>query len=95
MQKGKGKGKRTRDDDIPPKPDPEDQGQVNCLLELQEHMLCQTHSSEGITTYCWNEPATKKTPGGHKEYNHAEMTLWAKHMVSHNHSKKINELTAL
>jgi hypothetical protein len=64
-----------------------------CLLKLQGHLLCQEHSRGGMKTYCWVEPATSKTSGGHREINHEEMTLWAKHMVSKNYQLNKKVLT--
>lgn len=85
MPKGKTKGKRCRSDDIPPEPSPEIRHQNKCLFELQEHLLCQTHSGIDMQTYCWVEVAGKGTSGRHREVDHEEMTLWAKHIVSRNH----------
>lgn len=81
-KRGKRQEKRHRDDDIPPEPAPEVKNQYNCLVELQQYLLCQVHSMKGMSTYCWVEPATDRTRGGHREMTHEEMTLWAKHMVS-------------
>ncbi|KAI9466354.1 hypothetical protein BJY52DRAFT_1183211 [Lactarius psammicola] len=72
--------KRTRDDDIPPEPTPEAKRQDDNLRKLQKKWLCQSHSGPGLRTYCWVEPATQGSRGGHREINHDEMTLWAKHI---------------
>ena len=79
---GKRQEKRHRDNDIPPEPAPKVKNQYNCLVELQQYLLCQAHSMKGMSTYCWVEPATDRTRGGHRKMTHEEMTLWAKHMVS-------------
>ncbi|KAI0288225.1 hypothetical protein BC826DRAFT_1107919 [Russula brevipes] len=76
----KGKGKRTRNEDVPQPPLPETQRQFDCLLELQRHLLCQTHSKDGLQVYCWIKPATKDSSGGHVEMDHEKMTLWAKYI---------------
>ena len=45
-------------------------------------MLCQTHSKGGIRTYCHINQLTDHLEGEHREINHKDLTLWAKHMVS-------------
>jgi hypothetical protein len=46
-------------------------------------MKCETHSSDGVVTYCFNDPADMDNSGGHQSCDHKNMTLWAKHMVSY------------
>ena len=85
ISKGKNKAKRCRDDDIPPDPSPEVQDQYNNLLLLRSELFCNAHSADGRQTYCWIEKAGEAQdggPGGHREINHEQMTLWAKHIVS-------------
>ncbi|KAH9080340.1 hypothetical protein EDB83DRAFT_2310613 [Lactarius deliciosus] len=71
--KGKGKEKRRREDDIPPAPSPDMAQQLGCLIQLQEHMICDEHSKPGKRTYCLVERSTEDTSGGHKELTHGEM----------------------
>lgn len=79
---GPGKAKRTRDDDIPPKTPDDMVKEVNHLRDLQDRMLCAQHSMPGMRTYCWIEVAENGVKGGHREFSHSEMTLWAKYIVS-------------
>jgi hypothetical protein len=81
-EKGKKKEKHTREDDIPPEPMPEAKRQVENLCTLQQQWYCMAHSTLGVMTYCWIEPAEGSSKGGHREIPHSEMTLWAKYMVS-------------
>ena len=90
--KGKGKGKRHRSDDIPPELSDEQKHQQGCLVELQNHLVCQAHSRVGVKTYCWIDPAGPTGLGGHKPLNHMNMTIWAKHIVSRYYCKINNSL---
>jgi hypothetical protein len=76
------KEKRNRSDDIPPEPSQEVKESADCLAELKEHLLCQTHSDAVKRTYCWVERGTEKVKGEHRQLDYEELTLWAKHMVS-------------
>jgi hypothetical protein len=57
------KEKRNRSDDIPPEPSQEVKESADCLAELKEHLLCQTHSDAVKRTYCWVERGTEKVKG--------------------------------
>ena len=81
-KRGKQQEKCHCDDNIPLEPVPEVKNQYNCLVELQQYLLCQVHSMKGMSTYCWVELVTDRMRGGHHEMTHKEMTLWSKHMVS-------------
>jgi len=78
----KKKEKRTHEDDIPPNPRAEIKHQYESLIELKEHLHCATHSKPGMEAYCWIELASDGIAGGHREFSHRELTLWAQHMVS-------------
>ncbi|KAI9431270.1 hypothetical protein H4582DRAFT_2085253 [Lactarius indigo] len=80
----KGKEKRSREDDVPPELTPEMRSQLDCLLELQQHLLCQAHSKPGKKTFCLIRPRGENAKDGHKELTHEEMTLWAKEMSLRN-----------
>ena len=80
--RAKGKAKRTWADDIPPRTPSEMEDQVNHLRDLQDYLLCATHSRPGMKTYCYIEPARKGVKGGHCEFSHQELTLWAQYIVS-------------
>ncbi|KAH9000029.1 hypothetical protein EDB83DRAFT_2533880 [Lactarius deliciosus] len=82
--KGKGKQKRCRNDDIPPAPSPEVKNQYEHLRELQRHLLCHTHSSDGVKAYCWNAPGR-----GHCDIDHENMTKWAKYIALKKTSKYV------
>ncbi|KAH9166218.1 hypothetical protein EDB89DRAFT_1910841 [Lactarius sanguifluus] len=82
--KGKGKQKRCRNNNIPPAPSPEVKNQYEHLLELQRHLLCHTHSSDGVKAYCWNAPGR-----GHRDINHENMTKWAKYIALKKTSKHV------
>ncbi|KAI9430342.1 hypothetical protein H4582DRAFT_2063956 [Lactarius indigo] len=70
----KGKEKRCREDDIPPEPTPD---MLHHILELQQHLLCATHSRPGkklikkVTKFIrpnvkpFDHPATKKPRTAH------------------------------
>lgn len=77
----KGKGKRTRADDIPPPTPLKLVKVVDHLRDLQERLLCAKHSKPGMRTYCWIEVAENGVKGGHREFSHSELTLWAKYIV--------------
>jgi hypothetical protein len=53
------------------------------LHDLQDRLLCATHSKPGMKTFCWIELAGDGVKGGHREFSHSELTLWAKYIVSH------------
>lgn len=81
--KGKGKEKRSREED---KPDTTSSigvsKQYANVLKLQKHLYCHAHSRGGMKVYCRIEEGSKTSEGGHREVNHAQMTLWAKQLVS-------------
>ena len=56
--------------------------EVNHLRDLQAHMLCASHSRPGMNTYCYIEQAEVGIKGGHREFSHHELTLWAQYIVS-------------
>lgn len=89
----KGKGKRTRADDIPPETPPGMVNEVEHLRDLQSRLLCAAHSKPGMKTYCWIEPAEKGIRGGHREFTHQELTLWAKYIVSRTSERNGQKLT--
>jgi hypothetical protein len=78
----KGKGKRTRADDIPPATPAKMVDEVNHLRDLQVHLLCAIHSKHGIKTYCYIEVAGEGVEGGHREFSHSDLGLWAEYIVS-------------
>ena len=55
---------------------------VNHLCELQDYLLCMTHSRPGMRTYCHIECTGDGVKGGHCEISHQEITLWAQYIVS-------------
>jgi hypothetical protein len=57
--------------------------QLDCLRKLQQHLLCDTHSSARKRVFCLIKKSEGDGRGGHYELTHGEMTLWAKQMVSH------------
>ena len=71
---GKRQEKRHCDDDIPLEPALEVKNQYNCLVKLQQYLLCQAHLMKGMSTYCWVEPATDRMRGGHCEMTHERGT---------------------
>src|SRR6266702_3146513 len=79
---GKKREKRSCEDDIPLEAKPEIKHQDDLVCELQKRLLCDEHSAPGLRTFCWVEPATVDSKGGHREILHDELTLWAKHIVS-------------
>ncbi|KAH9020622.1 hypothetical protein EDB84DRAFT_1622155 [Lactarius hengduanensis] len=86
--KEKVKEKRGREDDIPPAPSPDMTRQLDCLLDLQQHLKCVEHSSPGKIMYCVVKHSTENTSGGHDEMTHEDMTLWAKRMLLGGHTTK-------
>jgi hypothetical protein len=82
VSKGKNKAKRCRSDDIPPEPSQDVKDQYKNLLALRHELFCNAHSADGRQTFCWIEKAGEEGVGGHREINHEQMTLWAKHIVS-------------
>ncbi|KAH9007442.1 hypothetical protein EDB84DRAFT_1447515 [Lactarius hengduanensis] len=86
--KGKVKEKRRREDDVPPAPSPNMARQLDCLLELQQHLMCIEHSSPGKRTFCVLKESTENTSGGHEEISNQDMTLWAKRMSLGGHTTK-------
>ncbi|KAI9431984.1 hypothetical protein H4582DRAFT_2084258 [Lactarius indigo] len=73
----KGKEKRRREDDIPPEPTPD---MLHHILELQQHLLCATHSRPGKKAYCAIEQSGENGEGGHKELTPEEISLWVKYI---------------
>jgi len=67
--------KRTREDDIPPAPSDEDTTQLKAYKQLESQIRCELHCG-----HCFVD----RTSGydNHRRLNHAEMTLWAKKIVS-------------
>ncbi|KAH9007421.1 hypothetical protein EDB84DRAFT_1572907 [Lactarius hengduanensis] len=65
----KGKEKRRREDDVPPELT---QDMLDHLLELQQHLLCETHSRPGKKTFCVVEQSGGKERGGHEEVTYEE-----------------------
>ena len=103
--KGKGsKGKRSaqkekrklhdRSDDIPPEPSQDVKESADCLAELKEHLLCQTHSDTVKRAYCWIDRGTDKVKGDHRQLDYEELTLWAKHMVSKRFSAVTDKISS-
>jgi hypothetical protein len=92
---GPGKKKRTRDDDIPLRTPSNMVLQVDHLRDLQDRLLCTTHSKPGMRTYCWIELAEQGVKGGHREFSHSKLTLWAKYIVSSTNELDCNENTYL
>ncbi|KAI9439084.1 hypothetical protein H4582DRAFT_2075742 [Lactarius indigo] len=82
----KGKEKHRREDDIPPEPTTD---MLDHILELQQHLLCVTHSKPGKKAYCAIEQSGEDRKGGHKELTSEEISLWAKHISL----KKTNKYT--
>ncbi|KAN0138373.1 hypothetical protein V8E53_003836 [Lactarius tabidus] len=78
---GKKKEKRNREEDIPSEPSEEIKHQYECLQELKEHLHCASHSKPGMEAYCWIELASDGIAGGHREFSHQELTLWARYMA--------------
>ena len=56
--------------------------EVDHLRVLQDRLLCAKHSKPGMRVYCWIELAEQGVKGGHREFSHSELTLWAKYIVS-------------
>ena len=79
----KGKGKQTWDDDVPPATPLDMADEVAHLRDLQDYLLCATHSKPGTKTYCWVEVVQDGIKGGHRELSHSELTLWDKYIMSH------------
>ncbi|KAF8267315.1 hypothetical protein EI94DRAFT_1801798 [Lactarius quietus] len=75
------KGKCTWAEDVPSQTPVDMVGDVNHLRELQDRLLCATHSKSGIRTYCWIELAEEGIKGGHHEFSHNELMLWAKYIA--------------
>ncbi|KAI9429240.1 hypothetical protein H4582DRAFT_2089715 [Lactarius indigo] len=68
----KGKEKHCCEDDIPPKPTPD---MLYHILELQQHLLCATHSRLGKKAYCMIKQSGENGEGGHKELMPKEISL--------------------
>ncbi|KAF8259289.1 hypothetical protein EI94DRAFT_1813546 [Lactarius quietus] len=75
------KGKCTWAEDIPPQTPANMASDVNHLHELQDGLLCMTHSKLGIRLYCWIELAEEGVKGGHREFSHNKLMLWAKYIA--------------
>lgn len=67
--------------------------EVNHLRELQDYLLCATHSRPGMKMYCHIERAEDGVEGGHREYSHRELTLWAQYIVSQKTESNGQKLT--
>ena len=67
--------------------------EVNHLRELQDYLLCATHSRPGMRTYCHIERAGDGVKGGHCEISHQEITLWAQYIVSQRTKSNGQKLT--
>ena len=82
--------KRTREDDIPPSPSDGDATQLKAYKQLEGHTRCELHRG-----HCFVD----RTSGydNHRRLDHAEMTLWAKKIVSLTsmHSEMIHNATGL
>ena len=93
----KGKEKRRRQDNVPSEPDQEMKDQLDCLLELRNHLECVVHSKPGMKVFCWIDPLRNKR--GHCDVSHQEMTLWAKQIVgtriSSEGGKRLTDLQSL
>jgi hypothetical protein len=57
--------------------------EVNHLRDLQDRLLCAVHSRPGMKSYCHIELAEDGIKGGHREFTHQELTLWAQYIVSY------------
>ena len=67
--------------------------EVNHLRELQDYLLCATHSRPGMRMYCHIERAGDGVKGGHREISHQEITLWAQYIVSQRTESNGQKLT--
>ena len=56
--------------------------QLEHVCEIQTRIQCAEHSKPGKKVYCHIQLAKEGVEGGHLEMTHAEITLWAKHIVS-------------
>ena len=67
--------KRSRQDDVPPAPNGEADTQLRAYKQLEATIRCETHHG-----HCFVD----RTNGAdsHRRLDHAEMTLWAKKIVS-------------
>ncbi|KAG1878157.1 hypothetical protein F4604DRAFT_1522967, partial [Suillus subluteus] len=66
--------KRTREDDIPPAID-EDSTQLNAYKQLECHIRCELHHG-----HCFIDHTSGYD--NHRHLDHAEMTLWAKKIIT-------------
>lgn len=89
VREGK-KEKHTHQDDIPPEAPTEMKRQLAHLVDLQTRRQCAIHSKPGLRVYCWIEVGKEGVEGGHREMTHAQLTLWAKYIVS---PKQIESVT--
>ena len=76
------KEKRSRENDIPARPSPIMKRQLEYVCDIQARKHCAEHSKPGRKVYCHIQLAKEGVEGGHLEMNHADITLWAKHIVS-------------